>query len=220
AGRFKKISASFYPPDSPNNPTPGLFALRHIAFLGAQPPAIKGLPDAKFADDGPHIEFQEEIVMPDKPPADEAGLQQREGELRKKEEALRAKEAAFAEREQVLRRQGLTLQVDQLVKEGKVLPAQREEVVQFMMALPEEVVQFQEGKSSTPGEWFARFLGQLPAQVAFGEMADGQIPGFSEVPNASGTRFDPQRLVLQRKAETLAKQQGISFSEAVQQLGG
>ncbi|AMO58265.1 hypothetical protein [Endozoicomonas montiporae] len=48
AGRFKKVSASFYPPDSANNPVPGVFYLRHVGFLGAQPPAIKGLKGVDF----------------------------------------------------------------------------------------------------------------------------------------------------------------------------
>lgn len=42
-GSYKKISASFYQPDSPNNPVPGVYYLRHVGFLGAQPPAVKGL---------------------------------------------------------------------------------------------------------------------------------------------------------------------------------
>lgn len=42
-GKFKKISASFYMPNSPTNPTPGKLHLRHVGFLGAQPPAVKGL---------------------------------------------------------------------------------------------------------------------------------------------------------------------------------
>lgn len=50
AGRYKKISASFYLPDAPNNPVPGVYYLRHIGFLGAQPPAVKGLKQAEFAD--------------------------------------------------------------------------------------------------------------------------------------------------------------------------
>jgi hypothetical protein len=49
AGRFKKVSASFYKPDSPSNPKPGSWYLRHVGFLGAQPPAVKGLRDAAFA---------------------------------------------------------------------------------------------------------------------------------------------------------------------------
>lgn len=43
AGRFKKVSASFYTPGSPHNPVPGVYYLRHVGFLGAQPPAVKGL---------------------------------------------------------------------------------------------------------------------------------------------------------------------------------
>ncbi len=48
AKHYKKISASLYTPNSPNNPVPGVYYLRHIGFLGAMPPAIKGLPDAEF----------------------------------------------------------------------------------------------------------------------------------------------------------------------------
>ena len=43
AGAFKKISAAFYSPSAPGNPVPGVYYLRHVGFLGAQPPAIKGL---------------------------------------------------------------------------------------------------------------------------------------------------------------------------------
>ena len=50
AGRFKKISASWYTPDSPSNPVPGVYYLRHVGFLGAQPPAVKGLRDAAFSE--------------------------------------------------------------------------------------------------------------------------------------------------------------------------
>lgn len=50
AGRFKKVSAAFYKPDSAANPVPGVYYLRHVGFLGAQPPAIKGLKQIEFAD--------------------------------------------------------------------------------------------------------------------------------------------------------------------------
>lgn len=47
---FKKISASFYHPDAANNPVPGVYYLRHVGFLGAQPPAVKGLRPIELAD--------------------------------------------------------------------------------------------------------------------------------------------------------------------------
>jgi hypothetical protein len=49
-GSFKKISASFYAPDSPSNPVPGVYYLRHVGFLGAMPPSVKGLRNPSFAD--------------------------------------------------------------------------------------------------------------------------------------------------------------------------
>lgn len=62
AGRYKKISASFYSPTSPNNPVPGVYYLRHVGFLGAQPPAVKGLQQASFAaNETGIVEFSEEL---------------------------------------------------------------------------------------------------------------------------------------------------------------
>ena len=49
AGSFKKISSAWYLPDAPGNPTPGKLYLRHVGFLGAEPPAIKGLKSASFS---------------------------------------------------------------------------------------------------------------------------------------------------------------------------
>ncbi|ESP62809.1 hypothetical protein SMITH_190 [Smithella sp. ME-1] len=49
-GSFKKRSAAFYPDGS----------LRHVGFLGAMPPAVKGLPDVAFAEgDAASFEFSE-----------------------------------------------------------------------------------------------------------------------------------------------------------------
>ena len=63
-GRFKKRSASFHPPDHPANPTPGKWHLRHVAFLGAQPPAVKGLKDFKDgAGDVLVVSFSEDAAL-------------------------------------------------------------------------------------------------------------------------------------------------------------
>jgi hypothetical protein len=50
AGKHNKVSASFYLPDSQANPTPGKLYLRHVGFLGAQPPAVKGLGTVQFSE--------------------------------------------------------------------------------------------------------------------------------------------------------------------------
>ena len=63
-GRYKKVSAAFYHPDNAANPTPGAWYLRHVGFLGGQPPVVKGLTPIQFADDGAdcvafEVEFSE-----------------------------------------------------------------------------------------------------------------------------------------------------------------
>lgn len=50
AGRWGTVSARFYRPDSPANPVPGVWYLRHIGVLGAQPPGVKGLLEPEFAE--------------------------------------------------------------------------------------------------------------------------------------------------------------------------
>lgn len=65
--RYGKVSAKFYRPDSPNNPMPGVWYLRHVGFLGAQPPAVKGLDDPAFANGDDCVAFQEVIEIADAP---------------------------------------------------------------------------------------------------------------------------------------------------------
>ena len=57
--RYAKVSASFYPPKHAGNPTPGKWYLRHVGFLGATPPAVKGLAPINFAEDDGCLSFAE-----------------------------------------------------------------------------------------------------------------------------------------------------------------
>lgn len=59
-GYYKKVSAAFYKPDDANNPTPGKWHLHHLAFLGAVPPAVKGLEAISFCEmSSPGLAFAE-----------------------------------------------------------------------------------------------------------------------------------------------------------------
>lgn len=51
-GELVSVSPSFYPPSHHANPTPGKWSLRHLSFLGANPPAIKGLAAPTFSETG------------------------------------------------------------------------------------------------------------------------------------------------------------------------
>jgi hypothetical protein len=42
-GLYENKSVSFYTPESPFNPKPGQWSLRHVAMLGAEPPVLKNL---------------------------------------------------------------------------------------------------------------------------------------------------------------------------------
>jgi hypothetical protein len=61
AKRFANISASFWAPDAPRNPVPGVYYLKHVGFLGAVPPAVAGLRTPSFAaDEVGVVEFSSE----------------------------------------------------------------------------------------------------------------------------------------------------------------
>lgn len=58
AKRYRKVSVALFAPDSPHNPKPGQWYIRHLGFLGAMPPAVTGLQPVQFAaDDEGVVEF-------------------------------------------------------------------------------------------------------------------------------------------------------------------
>jgi hypothetical protein len=210
AGRFKKRSASFYLPDSPSNPTPGKLYLRHVGFLGAQAPAVKGLKELAFSEDEGVVEFSGAIddvgfmrrlrefllarfskedanqVVPDwmiedaqnrmiedrisdlalsvsadvpgvfannfseSEPEDESMTDKaNEVDFAEREAALAAREAALAIVEEKVRRDAISAEVDAMVNEGRVLPANRSRMADFMASLNEsETVDFAEEKQT------------------------------------------------------------------------
>lgn len=59
AGRYRYKSASFYTPDDEANPKPGSWYLRHVGYLGAVPPAVKGLEAAFSEEPADLVEFSQ-----------------------------------------------------------------------------------------------------------------------------------------------------------------
>ncbi len=75
-GRWGTVSSKFYRPTDPNNPVPGVWYLRHIGFLGAASPAVKGLDSPAFAqteDDG-CVCFTEGVAFSEWDDVDNASL--------------------------------------------------------------------------------------------------------------------------------------------------
>jgi len=268
AGRYKKISASFYTPDAPNNPVPGVYSLRHVGFLGAQPPAVKGLKSASFAasEEGV-VEFgdwadqvgaglfrklREWIIAKfGQDEADKAlpgwdvdmvqteaaqrdtgneadslfaeGLKQKkegttlltpeqiaakELELQQKETAFTEREANLLKQEQIVIHQAHLTFAEGLVKEGKLLPALKEQAVamlDFASGLDAgQVVEFGEGEGKQTlalGESFKSFLSGQPKFIVFGETvkAEGE-KSTVEFAAAPGYAVDADSLEIHTKA--------------------
>jgi hypothetical protein len=62
-GNYKKVSISMYSPESGINPTPGKWSARHLAVLGATPPAVKGLEGIQFSEQNGVFEFAATIEV-------------------------------------------------------------------------------------------------------------------------------------------------------------
>ena len=199
-GRFPKVSASFYKPDYPKNPKPGVYYLRHVGFLGAHPPALPGLKPIEFAaaDEGcVTVEFGAEgavtkeapvvTITPEDLAKQKADLDAREKTIEQREKTVSQKEVSFGEREQTLKKKetetrvsGIVEFVGGLVKAGKVHPKHREGLVSFMAALDDSgVIEFGEGdakQSKTGIDGFKAFLDGQPKVVDFQERAGDTGP--------------------------------------------
>lgn len=241
-GAFKKVSASWYLPNHPANPSPGSLYLRHVGFLGAQPPAIKGLQAINFEEADDHIiQFEETFdeaenltgivnlfkglreFLADKFSNDEAeraipsdtidelskqaepqndgsesapqpsdGTPASEDEkqsatstsedennapadehaaLKKENKKLKAQVASYQEAEAKRAKQAIIQRIDNMVKGGYILPAQREQVVAFCEKLDASAtVEFGEGEHKQQATMLDTYLNQFnKKQVMFSE---------------------------------------------------
>lgn len=202
AGRFKRVSASFYLPQSANNPTPGSLYLRHVGFLGAAAPAVTGLKPVAFSeeDDG--------VVSFDTGDFD--------------------REAALRGREDAVRREGNRLFLDRLVNEARVHPGEREAVASFMECLDNEgVVSFADadGKPSSIGaaDWFRNWLSSRTPIVTVGVICPpGPLSGaaFTDYEPPPGYGVDPVGAELHRKAVAYQNANGGDYRSAVAAVAG
>ena len=230
-GSYKKVSASFWPPRHPNNPTPGSFALRHVGFLGAVPPAVKDLRQVSFSDAADTEIFEVELQfseanpkgdqMPD--PAQAAAeqraaeLAERERNLAAQEAALSAQTAAFAEEQRAHRQAADGIVIDKLVADGKLLPREKAEVtalVSFLDSAEQGIIEFADAAGGTVKKpvkaALLDMLGSRPALVDYAERGKDA---------ADATDLTDPRAIA-RAAHDLQKREAdagrsISYAEAV-----
>ena len=245
AGRFKKRSASFYPPGHPANPTPDRPYLRHVGFLGAQPPAVKGLAD--FADAGdppgtrkmanaifrepapPTYDFDEPEPPQPENPMDKTELEAKEAELAEREKALAAREAELKKREDALAAEEAAREeaeaadfAEGLVKAGKVLPGEKPAVIAILRGIDKGATyDFAEGGKLTQkpaADSLRALLNRLPVAVDFSERtaADPNAAAKPQLPG--GSDDDAARAALDAKIQNYAETNRISYAEAAAQI--
>lgn len=186
AGRYKHVSAAFYAPDSPNNPKPGVYYLRHVGALGAVPPSVKGLGPLTFAeDDTVFIAFGEDDPAdnPNEEPMDTkndtasalaSAKEAENAELRRQLDEMKAR----MEKQETDRRHADNVSfAEGLVASGRLAAAHRDMVAATLDALgtPKEdgtLIAFGEGGEEGPlAERFRTFLSSAEPQVMFAEFA-------------------------------------------------
>lgn len=196
AERFNRISASLFLPDAPSNPTPGAYYLRHVGFLGAAAPAVRGLRKPKFdladASEGiATLEFS--TAHPETPPVSEspqhpdgagipadfaaraAALEAENVRLKADVEAKAAELAAEKARQE---RAAFAAFAESLVTDGRVLPRDRDGLVEFMAGIPAaQALEFAAADGQTvkigTRAWLEDFLKRLPPQVDYTERTAG-----------------------------------------------
>ncbi|BEH14263.1 prolipoprotein diacylglyceryl transferase [Marinobacter shengliensis] len=143
-----------------------------------------------------------------------------------RESALEAREQALAKKEAQARKDDIASFAEQLVKEGKVLPAEKEALVAFMAAQDEDVeVCFasNDGEVKKPANtWFRDFLTGLPQRVDFSERGADTEEAVSTASFAApaGYSVDPERLALHQKAQAYQAEHKCDYNTALSAVGG
>lgn len=244
--RYDSISASFWAPNNPRNPVPGVYYLRHIGFLGAVPPAVTGLKQPSFADaddaDIITINFadsQEPTMTPEEKAAlaaqqqklkdDQASFASQQSEQQKQADALAAREKALADKEAKARVDEINSFAEGLIKSGKLLPVEKTGMVALLGALPvEQEVSFADGDGKTVSQPSAdvlrNFLSSLPPRVDFAEhsarQGDDEKVDDASFAAPSGYTADTERLGLHKKIQAHATKNKLSYADAALAVGG
>lgn len=276
AGRYKKVSMSFFRPDQSHNPVPGTWYPKHLGFLGAAAPAVSGLKNAKFA--GPAsasvtftanfgeygfeetaslfrsireyfiekfgIEDADRVLpsyrlewldgievakpqplfaapLPPDPKKEPAVTQLPDPAFAAREAALSTREAEIAAREAKIARADHASFAEQLVQDGKLLPASKDKVVALLDVLPGHAAVSFAGAAEklTPGAALRDILEAQPKMVSFGALdlpaggGDASTVAFA----ADGKAVDPANLEIHTKALEYQRQHpGTAYILAVQ----
>lgn len=227
AGRFRRVSAQFYDPDSPDNPKPGRHYLKHIGFLGAHPPSVKGLKTVAFGEPaaGASVTIehdfpttQETIVDPDEKKKQELSFAERETALADREAKLAEREKAAKDAATKARHAANVSFAEAQIGAGKLAPAGKDLLVAVLDDLDDsKTVSFGEkGGELTPAAAMRKLFDGAQPVVSFGELAKRE-----KRDPVQGDDADPTAIALKAGeyiAGEKAKGRSVSFAEAVRHV--
>jgi hypothetical protein len=228
--KYRKLSVSLYQPSTPGNPVPGSLYLKHVGFLGAMAPAVKGLQAVALADtnDSINIHFSEqETPMEDDENTQTVTLS--ETELAAKQQEIQLAEADLGKRRKALRREELTAKLTPHVQAGRVLPSQKSLLIELAERCDGQTVNFSEAQDKGQDEnlldAFDQFLAKLPKQIELTEfsgsekLAPTQAPVNFSLP--AGSTADAESLVLHQQVEAHCKANpGYTYVESLRAIKG
>lgn len=203
-GRYKKVSASFYLANSPSNPKQGSLYLRHVGFLGAMPPAVKGLKNPVFNEQEEGVvEFEEPRLIDlstnqqgekmDKDQQIQALQAQLDAANAAKAEAEAAKAKAQSEANQLKADKAAAEEAkavaeleatkadnaafcEKLIADGKLAPVAKEGAITLLNAIATQTAGYQVefNEGENLHSIALNFLNAQPQVLEFGELANKQ----------------------------------------------
>lgn len=280
AGRYKKVSLSFFRPDHAANPVPGTWYPKHIGFLGGAAPAVSGLRNVQFASADATVtvsaDFGErgfedsaslfrsirdfliekfgmddadkalpsyridwlseaEILAPISQPSfstnpnalsskKEPVVTQPNPDFAAREADLTAREARLKARERETTEAANASFAEQLVVDGRLLPASKDKVVSILNALPvDTAVSFSVGEAAvTLAAALRDLLAAQPKAVSFGalDLPDAGADDTSASFATDGKPVDPAAMERHTKALAYQNQHpGTDYLAAVRAVG-
>jgi len=173
--------------------------LRHVGFLGAVPPAVKGLAEVSFKEfrtDEVPADFEFSFAEPEGDAKDKR-IKELEDRLAAAEKAdkknsfsegedMDEKDKKIRELELKLKQQEHNSFCEALEKEGRLTPAMKPAMLQFLEAADSlGTYEFADGKKEDVTALFKKFCESLPKQVELNEFADKKKAA-ADKPAASG----------------------------------
>ena len=225
-GMFKKKSISLYPD--------GL--LRHIAFLGAVPPAVKGLSDVPFSEsdnlttfdfdevpislNGKELVMNQEMIELQKSLEDakreaeslkeyKENSEKLEVRLKEANDKIIQKESELIEHSKKIKELEISSYLEAKIDEGILVPAQRDRAIRILEKLDAE-----------ESKLMKEFIESLPIQIRLGEESKGnnREEGIEfRLPNNYG-ELDSVSMDLHKRVAELSKKERISYQEALLKL--